>query len=309
MSLSARIGEFRNLTPEQIAAETSRTLPFWVSVLLVVLIAWQLARLTWMFLPQPAPDTTVPPADATPATSVGADGNLSAQLREAVEAHLFGEAPREAPPPAPDPVDAPDTTLNLTLSGTLTAIDSRESLAIISERGSPTKVFAIGDVIRTGTKLHSVYPDRVLLDRSGKIEALRLPKELGEGEIQAIQPRASESFQARTGTSVRQLIDQNAASLTEVIRPQPVFADGKQRGYRVYPGRQRQAFSGLGLRPGDLITEINGVALDDPTKGMEIFRSLGDATSVTVTVERNGQPEVLVLDTSELGNASDQDDE
>ena len=32
-------------------------------------------------------------------------------------------------------------------------------------------------------------------------------------------------------------------------------------------------------------------------------------TSVTVTVERNGQPEVLVLDTSELGNASDQDDE
>ncbi len=300
MSLSARFGELKNLTPEQIAAGTNRSLPFWVSVLLVIIIAWQLARLTWSFVPQPVPDTTIPPAAAVNAAAN--DGDLRAELREAVDAHLFGEATREAPPPPPDPVDAPDTNLNLTLSGTLSAFDANESLAIISERGSATKVFAVGDVIRTGTKLHSVYPDRVLLDRGGKIEALRLPKELGEGQVQAIQPRASPSAQARTGTSVRQLIDQNAASLTEVIRPQPVFADGKQRGYRVYPGRQRQAFSQLGLRPGDLITEINGVALDDPTKGMEIFRSLGEATSVSVTVERNGQPEVLVLDTSELGD-------
>ncbi len=301
MSLSARFGELKNLTPEQIAAGTNRSLPFWVSVLLVILIAWQLARLTWMFVPAPAPDTTIPPSGAATSAAADPDGDLRAALREAVDAHLFGEATREAPPPAPDPVDAPDTNLNLTLSGTLSAIDSEESLAIISERGGNTKVYAVGDVVRSGTKLHSVYPDRVLLDRSGKIEALRLPKELGEGQPRAVGPRSRTPTQARTGTSVRQLIDQNAASLTEVIRPQPVFADGKQRGYRVYPGRQRQAFSSLGLRPGDLITEINGVALDDPTKGMEIFRSLGDATSVTVTVERNGQPEVLVLDTSELG--------
>ncbi len=300
MSLSARFGELKNLTPEQFAAGTNRSLPFWVSVLLVILIAWQLARLTWSFVPQPEPDTTIPPAATVNTAAAG--GDLRAELREAVDAHLFGEATREAPPPPPDPVDAPDTNLNLTLSGTLSALDANESLAIISERGAATKVFAVGDVIRTGTKLHSVYPDRVLLDRGGKIEALRLPKELGEGQARAIQPRARSSARARTGTSVRQLIDQNAASLTEVIRPQPVFADGKQRGYRVYPGRQRQAFSQLGLRPGDLITEINGVALDDPTKGMEIFRSLGEATSVSVTVERNGQPEVLVLDTSELGD-------
>jgi hypothetical protein len=41
---------------------------------------------------------------------------------------------------------------------------------------------------------------------------------------------------------------------------------------------------------------------------MEVFRSLGDATQVSVTVERNGQPQVLTLDTSQLqnlGNAGD----
>ena len=41
-------------------------------------------------------------------------------------------------------------------------------------------------------------------------------------------------------------------------------------------------------------------ALDDPARGMEIFRSLADATSVTVTVDRNGEIEMLTLDTAAL---------
>ena len=91
-----------------------------------------------------------------------------------------------------------------------------------------------------------------------------------------------------------------------------MFRDGKQQGYRVYPGRQRQQFSQLGLRPGDMITQINGMALDDPARGMEVFRSLGDATQVSVTVERNGQEQVMTLDTSQLqtlqGNGPAPDD-
>ena len=92
-----------------------------------------------------------------------------------------------------------------------------------------------------------------------------------------------------------------------MIRPQPVFKDGQQQGYRVYPGRQRQQFAQLGLRPGDLVTQINGMALNDPARGMEIFRGLADATSVSVTVERNGQMEVLTLDTSTLQQATPSD--
>ena len=57
---------------------------------------------------------------------------------------------------------------------------------------------------------------------------------------------------------------------------------------------------GNGLRPGDLITQINGMALDDPARGMEIFRGLADATSVTVTLDRNGETEMLTLDTAAL---------
>jgi hypothetical protein len=39
---------------------------------------------------------------------------------------------------------------------------------------------------------------------------------------------------------------------------------------------------------------------------MEIFQNLGSADQVSVTVERNGQPEVLVLSTSQLSLDNDQ---
>ena len=49
---------------------------------------------------------------------------------------------------------------------------------------------------------------------------------------------------------MRRLIADQPGAVSDIMRPQPVFAQGKQRGYRVYPGRNRQAFVRLGLRPG-----------------------------------------------------------
>ena len=84
------------------------------------------------------------------------------------------------------------------------------------------------------------------------------------------------------------------------MRPQPVFANGVQRGYRVYPGRNRQQFAKLGLQPGDLVLSINGTPLDDPQRGMEIFNTIGTSDRVSVTVERNGQSQELMLNTAQI---------
>jgi type II secretory pathway component PulC len=39
---------------------------------------------------------------------------------------------------------------------------------------------------------------------------------------------------------------------------------------------------------------------------MEIFQSLGTANQVSVTVERNGQPEVILLKTDQLNLGEDE---
>ena len=79
-----------------------------------------------------------------------------------------------------------------------------------------------------------------------------------------------------------------------------LIANGVQRGYRVYPGRNRQQFAKLGLQPGDLVLSINGTPLDDPQRGMEIFNTIGTSDRVTVTVERNGQSQELTLNTAQI---------
>jgi len=303
MEISQKLSHFSQLQPEQMLARGLSALPSAVTVLLIALAAWQLASLAWVFAPYSAPETgQVKALGGAPA--VAGNGQVSeADMSRVAEAHLFGVASEDAPTPvAVQTVDAPDTTLSLELLGTIASDVASESYALIHERGKETKVYAIGEVVTSGAKLHSVYADRVLLDRKGKLEALRLPKDISGSSSGSTVARQTRTSQAATlsNPSLAAVITENASDLTNIIRPQPVFADGQQRGYRLYPGRDRRKFAMLGLRPGDLITEINGTALTDPSKGMEIFQSLGDSTSVTVTVERNGQPEVLVLDTGQL---------
>ena len=140
-----------------------------------------------------------------------------------------------------------------------------------------------------------------MLDENGQLTNLELPKEFPEGTVRS-QRRVTTSTQrsSRDQRSIQNVVAQNISSLSDVIRPTPYFVNGEQQGYRVYPGRDRRQFAALGLRPGDLIKDIDGQSLTDPQQAMQIFQSLGDADQVSVTVERDGQPTTLVLQTSQL---------
>jgi general secretion pathway protein C len=136
------------------------------------------------------------------------------------------------------------------------------------------------------------------------LEALRLPKKYADSGTGGTNPSTARSMPNKPGqTDVQRLISENAATFAEIVRPQPFMPNGVLKGYRVFPGRNRQQFLALGLRPGDLVTEINGIALTDPAQGMQVFGTLGAASQVSVTIERNGRSEVLNLDASKILSA------
>jgi general secretion pathway protein C len=301
--IGARFNQFTQLPPQEMLARASAVLPPWISVLLVVAIAWQLANIVWLLVPSDVDTVTTAPSAQGRATLAESAGG--ADIQAIVNAHLFGDYNAVEAVVEAEPVDAPDTNLSLELRGTIVAESPEEALAIIAEKGGDEHVYAIGEAVPGNASLHSVHPDRVLLRRAGRLEALRLPRadEGARGGRTASSRRQVST--PRATSSLRELVNRDPARITDVIRPQPVFRDGQQQGYRVYPGRERQQFSALGLRPGDLVTQINGMSLDDPARGMEIFRGLGDATQVSVTIERNGQTEVLTLDTSRLQASED----
>jgi general secretion pathway protein C len=241
------------------------------------------------------------PPKVPPATPVQAP-TQSVNVAAIVEAHLFG-APPVAALAAQDPNNAPPSSLPLVLVGIIAADDPQDGLAILGENAAGAKVYAVGDNVPGGAKLHSVYGDRVVIDRNGKLESLMLPRQLQPGAA----PPSTAALQTETPIMdrMRKLISDDPGLMADIMRPQPVFAQGKQKGYRVYPGRNRQAFTRLGLRPGDLVMAINGTPLDDPARGQEIFRTLGSSSEAHITVMRSGQQQDLTLNIAQVAQEAE----
>ena len=218
-----------------------------------------------------------------------------------VEAHLFGFTP--VTQPAQDAANAQQTSLPLVLVGIIADDDPENGLAILGQNAQGAKVYAVGDNIPGGAKLSKVFTDKVIIDRNGTLESLMLPRQLQPGTA----PPSTTALQTETpiGDRMRKLISEDPGLMADIMRPQPVFAQGKQKGYRVYPGRNRQAFTRLGLRPGDLVMAINGTPLDDPARGQEIFRTLGSSSEAHITVMRSGQQQDLTLNIAQVAQEAE----
>jgi general secretion pathway protein C len=275
---------------------------------LVIAIGWQLANIVWMLIPGPAAgDAVVVPAGQV---AVSQSDPATADVQAIAAAHLFGEASADdAAPVVPEisEEDLEDTRLsNLQLKGTIASPEAAMSAAIITDGSNEEKVYLIGDPIASSAKLHAVYTDRVVLNENGRLTNLRLPEEYRESPTPPVRRSTTQRRTAPATQTIQSVVSQNVARLADVIRPTPYFVNGQQQGYRVYPGRDRRQFAALGLRPGDLIKDIDGQSLTDPTQAMQIFQSLGTASQVSVTVERNGQPEVIVLKTDQLNLGEDE---
>ena len=296
MQLPQSLSRLATLTQGARSSPWMRSLPTWVSLALVVVLAWQLVQLAWTIL-----GATKAPGAATtaPVVATAAPSGPAIDLPTILNAHLFGVA-GASPTGATDPSSVAATQMNLVLVGTIAESDPERGYAIIGESATNAKVYAVGKTITGGTKLHSVYPDRAILDRGGKLEALLLPRKFTGGGLAPAAAQAAPQADPMLGDRLRNLATQNPAAITDILRPQPVFANGQQRGYRVYPGRNREIFTKLGLMPGDLVTAINGAPLDDPARGMEVLNTMNAATDVTVTVERNGQTTQININNAQV---------
>jgi general secretion pathway protein C len=305
MDLATVIFQWKERPLSQWVSAGNRVLPPAAGAVLVVAIAFQLAKLTWLAVPSTRIDTELPTLAAYSGQRPPAAAAPSLDVAALVDAHLFGEATATPPPVVDTPVDAPDTTLSLQLTGVVARPDEKSGWAIIAASRSDAKTYVVGDEIETtnGTTLHAVYEDRVILNRAGRLEALRLPKELLASTAGRMAPPPP--MEQQFDSSLRDVISENAARLTDVIRVAPYIDQGQMLGFRVNPAQDRALFEALGLQPNDVVTDINGTPLTDPSSGLQVFQSLGEATMANVTVIRNGNPEVLVIDTTQLQQLSE----
>lgn len=278
-----------------------RLLPGLAAALFAVLLGRAAADLVWVMVPVPERARWTPPPVAPAATARSGD---AVDINAIVNASLFGRYEASASTEQ-SLLSAPETPLNLVLIGLLADDRAERSRALIAQ-GNEERAYAIGDDVARGVMLQAIFPDRVILSRNGRLETLRLERDKPGVEGAAAAPAAPAATAASSDESgtpqlaaIRDEVVRDPAKASEYVRVQPANVAGQLRGYRVYPGRDRSVFTAAGLRPGDLVTSVNGVQLDDPAKALQLLGDLGQAGQVNLVVERGGQSQNISINLSQ----------
>lgn len=137
-------------------------------VAMITTTAWQ-AYLFWQEAGQPARFAgTRAPAAAEPDTRAVPQPDWQ-------RVPLFGNETKDAEETVASTENLPATNLRLYLRGVLAAEGDFPGSALVEDDKGRTEVYLIGDELPGNARLHAVFPTRVVLERSGKLENLYFP--------------------------------------------------------------------------------------------------------------------------------------
>jgi general secretion pathway protein C len=272
--------------PAGLRTQVLQKSPAVLMFLLVMVLAYQLAGITWAiverYFVQPS-QVAVKPVIKLPAKQQSSSASNYSVL---TSLHLFGKQD-ESKAVEQAPKTAPETRLALVLYGVFTDQDAKSGSAIIGQKTGKQQYYHVGDRVDTGVWLAEVRRDHVLLRAGASYEALKFPKQSSSGfNIQDSKPSNSNTN-----------LSENRQSFMDSVKIVPVFT-GKDRtlkGYRILPKKDRTVYNRLGLRPSDIVTAINGIALNDQREAMKVISELVKSDQVEVQLDRNGKMETKVL--------------
>lgn len=276
-----------------------------LTMALIAALAHSMMRLFWLLMPAP----TLAPIEPSPSLAFDSAPDLppTVDVNALKNLALFDDPPKITPPPvkaAPTvSEEAKETVLKVELNGVFVSSNSAQAHAIIAQ-GNKQSLYRVGDNLTDlgGVKLVKVMSDRVIIDNNGKEEAILLypkgeqisaPDTVHYEDTLKRAPNASSADK----TLVRSL---KSRRLTDVVKVSMARDNGAVIGFRVRPGRNRQAFEQLGLQTNDIVTAVNGVELIDSKVAMEVYRSMRSATQASIQINRGDQQLVFDINVADL---------
>lgn len=221
---------------------------------------------------------------------------------------LFDGATASTPAPAAA-LPALNTALNLRLEGVMLAGDGANHQAVIlgsAGRGS----YRVGDSLpgAANVKVASIARDHVIVDNRGQREALWLysngqPASTASAVVAPSRATASArpavlAGNALSGTAsgivpppgTDERVAKTAVRLAEIISVAPEVVNGQLAGYRLAPGLRLKDFVQLGFQTNDIVTAVNGIALNDVANLSKLYGLMDEATEVSFSLLRDGVP-------------------
>ena len=288
------------VTPQQIQT----TAPRIVVVILLLIVAWLLARLTWEVI-----EAWKTPEAVETFTLDGGTGQQKSGLYDWQTLPLFGETRIEqdgnSEPARPRPPTGVLARMRLDVLGIVDSDIPGNSYIVIKEKGD-TMVLQEGDEIRDGITVKRIEPKSFIAtdgtgDKVFEIEMLSEGSDIitseedsndtseATSELPPVDFRVTNQETLEKIEEYKTTLANNPLDLVGQIRVQPVPRDGSTYGFRVYPGRDRTLLTGVGLRPGDILISVDDTPLSDPGQLDTIINSLSQSSTFQLKIERGGK--------------------
>lgn len=271
--------------------QTNARLALAVNLLLITLIAYTAARMSWQIVASFAPQT-----QTTIISRAVAKPETRTSLSSVSQHHVFGEADKE-PVAIDQPIEAPETRLRLELTGLFASTNPKDSIAIISEKNGKDESYRIGDSVPGNATLHEIYADRVILRRLGKLETLRLKEPAEQLEIGRTELPTAPDTTPRTSPMLKEMQEMyktDPQKLFSQMRLTPVTEEGRITGYR-FSHNNREFMKQIGLTTQDIITAVNGIPVTDSAKLFAMMKDADQLGEINLTIMRDGEPEDLYI--------------
>lgn len=272
-------------SPRLLRSQSGRlALPLLASLVLGIALALRIAVPLWDGLGTPAPADT--------AESRLAAGASETDLALLQSLNLFAADGVPAPSSA---LPALNTALNLRLEGVMLAGDPAANQAVILSAGRRGS-YRTGDELPAGANIRvaGIERDHVVIDNRGQREVLWLfnvAPSSGQGNVNPgaqLSGTAAAGLVPPPGTEERVL--KTAARLAEIISVAPEAVNGRLVGYRLTPGMRLKEFVQLGFQTNDIVTAVNGIALNDVANLPKLYSLMDGATEVSFSLLRDGAP-------------------
>ena len=189
----------------------------------------------------------------------------------------------------------------------------RSAFAIISLAGSEQKMYTEGESIADGVKVLEIFADKIIVKNQGVKQEIFLtdgdntnttrkpttqqaPRSATAGQNR-LTPNAPKRRNANLGQQdLRQLrtdIMNDVSILAQYAAPEPLLLDGEVKGFRLHLSNRLRLLYQIGFRPGDVITELNGVRLNDPDTVQQTLYNFISANQLAVSVMRGQEEETF----------------
>jgi len=249
--------------------------------IIVVLIAYLLSFILYIFLPKTAPIILDDKQNSIKYTKYRVKSSFEEKVKKVVK-------------PKKQEYSFMD---NITLKAIFAMGDNKGFITILEKASKKTHTLGIGDSFKN-YKLLKIYPSYVIFKKGSKEYKLSFAK---QKEMYSVVSTEEEELPKTKGISVK---DTNSFALTKSIIKKystnydkiwkeisinEVMKDGQIDGFKIDKISSNSVFKSLGLKKGDIIKSVNNITLKSYADAFELYKTIETMDFVHIEILRNNK--------------------